>query len=152
MDFTTPVLERSGTPAQRGGPSTLQARMAYVDASSPLVETDARKAKQAERLASHARLRGSIRRDLSAGKDSSVPSVGSLQEFEQPAAKEGVEEAIPTSSPKFGASKLFKAHGKPSVSAAKHGQLISYPIGVDAVISQPLKIVVDTAQIRSSLT
>ena len=36
------------------------------------------------------------------------------------------------------------AHGKTSVSAAKHGQLISYPIGADAAISQPLKIAVDT--------
>ena len=107
MDFTTPVPERCGTPAQRGGPSTPQAGMAYVDASSPLVGTDARKAKQAERLASRARLRNAIRRDLSAGKDSSVPSVGSLQEPEQPAAEDGVEEGIPTSSPKFGAFELF---------------------------------------------
>jgi len=79
-----------------------------VDASSPLVGNDARKAKQAERLASCARLRNTIRRDLSAGKDSSVPSVGSLQESEQPAAsKDGVEEGIPACSPKFGAFELF---------------------------------------------
>ena len=78
-----------------------------MDASSPLVGTDARKAKQAERLASRARVRSSIRRDLSAGKDSSVHPVGSQQDAEQPAAEEDVEEGIPTSSTKFGASKLF---------------------------------------------
>ena len=86
MDFTTPVPERSGTPAQRSGPSTPQAGMASVYVSSPLVGTDARKAKQAERLASRARVRSSIRRDLS-GKDSSVPPVGSQQDAEQPAAE-----------------------------------------------------------------
>ena len=106
MDFTTPVPERSGTPAQRGGPSTPQAGMASVDASSPLVGTDARKAKQAERLASRARVRSSIRRDLS-GKDSSVPPVGSQQDAEQPAAEEDIEEGIPASTIKFGAAKLF---------------------------------------------
>ena len=91
MDFTTPVPERSGTPAQRSGPSTPQAGMASVDASSPLVGTEARKAKQAERLASRARVRSSIRRDLS-GKGSSVPPVGSQQDAEQPAAEEDIEE------------------------------------------------------------
>ena len=78
-----------------------------MDASSPLVGTDARKAKQAERLASRARVRSSIRRDLSAGKDSSVPPVGSQQDAEQPAAEEGIEEGIPASTIKFGAAKLF---------------------------------------------
>ena len=106
MDFTTPVPERSGTPAQRSGPSTPQAGMASVDASSPLVGTEARKAKQAERLASRARVRSSIRRDLS-GKDSSVPPVGSQQDAEQPAAEEDIEEGIPASTIKFSAAKLF---------------------------------------------
>ena len=78
-----------------------------MDASSPLVGTDARKAKQAERLASRARVRSSIRRDLSAGKDSSVPPVGSQQDAEQPAAEEDIEEGIPASATKFGAAKLF---------------------------------------------
>lgn len=77
-----------------------------MDASSPLVGTDARKAKQAERLASRARVRSSIRRDLS-GKDSSVPPVGSQQDAEQPAAEEDIEEGIPASTIKFGAAKLF---------------------------------------------
>ena len=77
-----------------------------MDASSPLVGTDARKAKQAERLASCARVRSSIRRDLS-GKDSSVPPVGSQQDAEQPAAEEDIEEGIPASTIKFGAAKLF---------------------------------------------
>jgi hypothetical protein len=80
--------------------------MASVDASSPLVGTEARKAKQAERLASRARVRSSIRRDLS-GKDSSVPPVGSQQDAEQPAAEEDIEEGIPASTIKFGAAKLF---------------------------------------------
>ena len=106
MDFTTPVPERSGTPAQRSGPSTLQAGMASVDASSPLVGTNARKAKQAERLASCARVRSSIRHDLS-GKDSSVPPIGSQQDAEQPAAEEDIEEGIPASTIKFSAAKLF---------------------------------------------
>ena len=78
-----------------------------MDASSPLVGTDARKAKQAERLASRARVRSSIRRDLSVGKDSSVPPVGSQQDAEQPAAEEDIEEGIPASTIKFGAAKLF---------------------------------------------
>ena len=77
MDFTTTVPEQSKTFAQRGAPSTPMQGLASVDASSPLVGTDARKAKQAERLASRARVRSSIRRVLSAGKDSSVPPVGS---------------------------------------------------------------------------
>ena len=77
-----------------------------MDASSPLVGTEARKAKQAERLASRARVRSSIRRDLS-GKDSSVPPVGSQQDAEQPAAEEDIEEGIPASTIKFGAAKLF---------------------------------------------
>ena len=77
-----------------------------MDASSPLVGTDARKAKQAERLASRARVRSSIRRDLS-GKGSSVPPVGSQQDAEQPAAEEDIEEGIPASTIKFGAAKLF---------------------------------------------
>ena len=78
-----------------------------MDASSPLVGTDARKAKQAERLASRARVRSSIRRDLSAGKDSSVPPVGSQQDAEQPAVEEDIEEGLPASATKFGAAKLF---------------------------------------------
>ena len=78
-----------------------------MDASSPLVGTDARTAKQAERLASRARVRSSIRRDLSAGKDSSVPPVGSPQDSEQPAAEEDIEEGIPASTIKFSAAKLF---------------------------------------------
>ena len=77
-----------------------------MDASSPLVGTEARKAKQAERLASRARVRSSIRRDLS-GKDSSVPPVGSQQDAEQPAAEEDIEEGIPASTIKFSAAKLF---------------------------------------------
>lgn len=77
-----------------------------MDASSPLVGTEARKAKQAERLASRARVRSSIRRDLS-GKGSSVPPVGSQQDAEQPAAEEDIEEGIPASTIKFGAAKLF---------------------------------------------
>ena len=77
-----------------------------MDASSPLVGAEARKAKQAERLASRARVRSSIRRDLS-GKDSSVPPVGSQQDAEQPAAEEDIEEGIPASTIKFSAAKLF---------------------------------------------